>query len=100
VVYKSTIDNSSIQKVEMLEGSCFINPNNVVVKVNLPVEITIRKEPGSSSHDIVRHALAAGIELTVDLSRQPKGIRRVPTKIVRFLDLRDSCLKRKGPDRC
>ena len=37
-VYKATIDNSGVQKIEMLAGSYFFRPNDVVVKVKRVVD--------------------------------------------------------------
>jgi hypothetical protein len=39
----------------MIEGSYFINPNDVVVKVNLPVEITFKQSWRFVRYDIVLH---------------------------------------------
>ena len=79
-IYQATIDSSGVQKVEMLAGSYFFKPNDVIVKVNVPVEITIKKEPGFVPHNIVLHAPEAGIDFKVELSTDPKVIRFTPTK--------------------
>jgi plastocyanin domain-containing protein len=83
-VYKATIDNSGAQKVEILAGSYFFKPNNVIVKVNVPVEITIKKEPGVAPHDIVLHAPEAGIDFKVELSTEQKVIKFTPTKVGKY----------------
>ena len=83
-VYKATIDKSGAQKVEMLAGSYFFKPNDVIVKVNVPVEITIKKEPGFAPHDIVLHAPEAGIDVKVELSTEQKVIKFTPTKVGKY----------------
>jgi plastocyanin domain-containing protein len=83
-VYKATIDNSGAQKVEILAGSYFFKPNNVIVKVNVPVEITIKKESGVAPHDIVLHAPEAGIDFKVELSTEQKVIKFTPTKVGKY----------------
>ena len=83
-VYKATIDKSGAQKVEMLAGSYFFKPNDVIVKVNVPVEITIKKEPGFAPHDIVLHAPEAGIDFKVELSTEQKVIKFTPTKVGKY----------------
>jgi plastocyanin len=81
--YKAqVVDN--IQKVDMLAGSYFFKPNDVIVKVNVPVEITIKKEPGFVSHDIVLNAPEAGIDFKVQLSTEPKVIKFTPTKVGKY----------------
>ena len=80
-VFKATIDSSGIQKVEMIGGSYFFKPNDVIVKVNVPVEITIKKESGFVPHNIVLHAPEAGIDFKVELTTAPNVIRFTPTKI-------------------
>ena len=80
-VYKATIDSSGVQKIEVLSGSYFFKPNDIIVKVNVPVEISIKKEPGYVPHNIVLHAPEAGIDFDVDLGKEPKLIKFTPTKI-------------------
>lgn len=81
--YKAqVVDN--VQKADMLAGSYFFKPNDVIVKVNVPVEITIKKEPGFVPHDIVLHAPEAGIDFKVELSTDPKVIKFTPTKVGKY----------------
>jgi plastocyanin domain-containing protein len=84
VVYKADIDSSGIQRVKMIANSYSYKPNDVIVKVNVPVEITITKEPGFVPHDIVLHAPDAGIDFKVDLGTEPKVIKFTPTKIGQY----------------
>ncbi len=83
-VYKPAIDSSGVQKIEMLAGSYFFKPNNIIVKVNTPVEITIRKEPGAAPHDIVLHFPESGMDVKVELGTEPKVIRFTPTKAGKY----------------
>ncbi len=83
-VYKATIDSSGIQKIEMISGSYYFKPNDVIVKVNVPVEITIKKEPGAAPHDIVLHAPEAGIDFDVELRTDPKVIKFTPTRAGKY----------------
>jgi plastocyanin len=76
------VDN--VQKVDMLAGSYFFKPNDVIVKVNVPVEITIKREPGFVPHDIVLHAPEAGIDFKVQLSTDPQVIKFTPTKVGKY----------------
>ena len=49
-VFKAAVDNDGVQKVKILAGSYFFNPDYVIVRVNIPVELTISKEPGITPH--------------------------------------------------
>jgi plastocyanin domain-containing protein len=73
-----------IQKVEMIGGSYFFKPKHIVVKVNVPVEITIKKESGITPHNIVLKAPDAGININEDISSTPKIIKFTPTKTGKY----------------
>ncbi len=83
-IYKAAVDSGGVQKVEMVGGSYYFKPNDVIVKVNLPVEITIKKESGIIPHNIVLHAPKAGIDFEVELSTEPKVIKFTPTKVGKY----------------
>jgi plastocyanin len=83
-IYKATIDSGGVQKVQMLAGSYYFKPKYVIVKVNIPVELTIKKESGFVPHDIVLHAPEAGIDFKTELSTEPKVIRFTPTKAGKY----------------
>jgi plastocyanin domain-containing protein len=74
------VDKDGVQRVEVNSGEYFYDPNHIVVKVNIPVEMTIKKEPGVTPHDIVIDAPDAGIVVREDLGTEPKIIRFTPTK--------------------
>jgi plastocyanin len=69
-----------IQRVEILGGGYFYKPNYVIVKVNVPVEITIRKEAGYVPHDFEIKAPEAGINVTEQMDTTPKVVKFTPTK--------------------
>jgi len=83
-VYKASIDSSGTQKIEMLGGSYYYKPGDIIVKVNVPVEITIKKEPGAAPHNIVLHVPEAGIDFKVELSTDPKIIKFTPTRVGKY----------------
>jgi plastocyanin domain-containing protein len=83
-VFKATIDKDGVQRVEMVGGSYFFRPNRVIVKVNVPVELSIRKESGIVPHDIVLKAPEAGIDFTLSLSEDPQTVRFTPTRTGRY----------------
>ncbi len=69
-----------VQRVEVLGGSYFFDPNYIVVKVNVPVELKIRKESGITPHDFVLHAPEAGMDIRADLTTEPQVVRFTPTR--------------------
>ena len=82
--YTAAIDADGIQRVEVLGGEYFFDPNHIIVKVNVPVELKVRKTPGITPHDIVINAPDAGINIKEDISKEPKVIRFTPTKTGKY----------------
>jgi len=64
----------------MLAGEYFFDPNYVVVKVNVPVEITIKKEPTIIAHNFVLKAPDAGMDVHQSLSSDPRIIKFTPRR--------------------
>jgi plastocyanin domain-containing protein len=83
-IFKATLDSDGIQKVKILAGSYFFNPDYVIVKINIPVELTVSKEPGITSHAFVIKEPDAGIDIDESLSTEPKTIKFTPGKIGKY----------------
>ena len=80
----ASIDQDGVQKVEIIAGSYYFDPDYIIVKVNVPVEIKIKKETGITPHNIVITAPDAGIDFAEDLSKEPKIIRFTPLKTGKY----------------
>jgi plastocyanin domain-containing protein len=80
----ATVEADGVQRVEVLGGSYYFDPNTIVVKVNVPVELKVRKEPGMAPHSIAIHAPEAGIDFSESLSTEPKVIHFTPTKAGKY----------------
>jgi plastocyanin domain-containing protein len=80
----ATVDADGIQRVEITGGSYFFDPNIIVVKVNVPVELKVKKAGGSTPHNIVLKAPEAGIDFSESLSSEPKLIQFTPTKVGQY----------------
>jgi plastocyanin domain-containing protein len=78
------IASDGVQRVEMLGGEYFFKPKHIIVKVNVPVEILVKKESGVVPHDIVLKAPEAGINFSESLGTEPKTIRFTPTKMGKY----------------
>lgn len=79
-VFRAITDPDGVQRVDVLGGSYFFSPRHIVVKVNTPVELKVRKEPGIVPHNIAIKAPEAGIDFDVPLETEPKVVRFTPTK--------------------
>ncbi len=79
-VEKAAVDVDGVQKADVLAGQYFFKPNHIIVKVNVPVELRVKKEPGIVPHDFVLKAPEAGIDVLESLSAEPKSIKFTPTK--------------------
>ena len=79
--FTASVDKDGVQRVEILGGSYFFNPNYIIVKVNVPVELKIRKESGVTPHDFILQAPEAGMNIKADLGTDATIIVFTPTKI-------------------
>jgi plastocyanin domain-containing protein len=77
----ASIGSDGVQRVDVAGGSYYFNPNYIIVKVNVPVEMKIRKESGVVPHDFVLKAPEAGMDVQASLGTEPAVIRFKPTKI-------------------
>ena len=82
--FTATIGEDGVQRVEMVGGGYFYKPNHIIVKVNVPVELKVKKEGGIVPHDLVIDAPDAGITVRESLSGEPKVIRFTPTKVGKY----------------
>jgi plastocyanin domain-containing protein len=82
--FVATIGEDGYQHVEMTGGGYYFDPSIVVVKVNVPVELTIRKEPGITPHNFSMHSPEAGLEFSISLSTEPQKVSFMATKTGSF----------------
>jgi plastocyanin len=75
------MDKDGVQRVEILGGNYFFKPGHIVVKVNQPVEMLVRKDGWFVPHSFVIDAPEAGIKVKESLSQVPKTIAFTPTKV-------------------
>ena len=73
-------DADGVQRIRLVAGSYFFKPNHIVVKVNVPVELTASRESGITPHDLVIRADEAGLAVKEDLGTEPKRITFTATK--------------------
>ena len=73
-----------VQRIRLVAGSYFFKPNHIVVKVNVPVELTASRESGITPHDLVILAKEAGVDVKEDLGTDPKKITFTATKAGKY----------------
>ena len=80
----AVVDADGVQRVEVVGGGYYFDPNYIVVKVNVPVELKVRKEAGYVPHDIVVKAPEAGIDFAESMGKDPKIIKFTPKTIGKY----------------
>jgi plastocyanin domain-containing protein len=83
-VFTATVDKDGVQKVELVGGEYYFDPNYIIVKKDIPVELTVRKMSGMIPHNIVVESPEAGINIREAMSTDPKVIRFTPTKAGKY----------------
>lgn len=77
--YRASVGADGVQHVRIEGGSYFFKPQRVVVKADVPVELTVDAGRSLIPHSFVIDAPAAGIAVDESLSGTPKVIRFTPT---------------------
>jgi len=75
------LDKDGVQRIDILGSDYFFKPGHLIVKVNVPVVLNVRKDGYIIPHNIVINAPEAGITVNESLSRDPKAISFTPTKV-------------------
>lgn len=74
-----------VQRVEMVGGEYFFDPNYIVVKVNKPVELKIKKTAGYIRHNLIATSPEAGIVFNIDLKEEEaQTVKFTPKKIGKY----------------
>ena len=82
--FVATIGPDGVQHVEVVGGEYYFDPNYIVVKVNVPVELSVKKTGGYVPHDILVKAPDAGIDFKLDIGKTPKTVKFTPTKVGKY----------------
>lgn len=82
--FTAVVDKDGIQRAEVLASEFYFDPDHIIVKVNVPVELKIRKEPSMMPHEIVLKAPEAGLDIHEQLSSEPKVIKFTATKTGKY----------------
>lgn len=77
---RATVDKDGIQRASIVGEEYFFHPAHIIVKVNIPVELSVRKKWGGVPHNLVIKAPNAGIDVDQALSNEFKSISFTATK--------------------
>lgn len=73
-VHVAKVDPDGVQRVRIIGGDYFFKPYRIVVKVNVPVELSASKEAGIVPHTLVIKAPEAGVDVDEEITTDPKKI--------------------------
>jgi plastocyanin domain-containing protein len=82
---EAVVAEDGVQRVEILAGGYYYDPNTIVVKVNVPVELVVKRTRGGFGHNIVLNEPDAGIEFEQKLGTDPVAIKFTPTKVGKYM---------------
>lgn len=83
-IFTATVDKDGVQKVEIVGGDYYFDPDYIIVKKDIPVEFIVTKKSGIVPHNIVVESPEAGINIRESMSTDPRVIRFTPTKAGKY----------------
>ena len=81
---QATVGADGKQRVDILGGSYFFKPDHIIVKANVPVELSIKREWGIVPHTFVLKIPESGVAIDEDLSTDAKTIAFTPTAVGKY----------------
>lgn len=79
--FRAVIGGDGVQRVDVLGGEYFFEPRHIIFIVNVPVEMTFKKNWGIVPHTIVMNEPEAGMKFNEKMSSTPKTIKFTPIKV-------------------
>jgi plastocyanin len=80
----TTVGADGVQRAEMVGGDYYYDPNYIIVKVDKPVELKVKKAAGYIPHNLVAKSPEAGIEFNIDLKGDQLTVKFTPKKTGKF----------------
>jgi len=78
------VDADGVQRVEMVGGDYYFDPNYLVVKVNKPVELKVKKAASYIPHNLLAKSPEAGIVFNLELKGDTQVVKFTPTKTGKY----------------
>lgn len=82
--FHAVIDADGIQRIRIVGGSYFFKPDHIIVRANVPVELSVNLEPGIVPHTLVIDAAKAGIAIDATLSTEIRTFTFTPTIVGKY----------------
>ena len=83
-VHVAKVDPDGVQRVRIVGGDYFFKPKHIVVKVNVPVELSASREGGIVHHTLVIKAPEAGIAVDEEVGTETKKIALTATALGKY----------------
>ncbi len=74
----AVLGDDGIQRLEIVAGSYFFEPNHIIVKLGIPVELSIKRESKVVHHNFVLKIEASGVDIEEKISTKGTLIRFTP----------------------
>lgn len=81
---RAVVDQGGKQRVEILGGGYFFKPDHIIVTVNVPIELVVKRESGIVPHTFVLKLPESGIMIDESLSTEAKSIVFTPTAVGKY----------------
>lgn len=81
---RAVVDKDGKQRIDILGGDYFFKPGHIIVRANVPVELSVRRERGIVPHTFVLKIPEAGIMIDQPLDVEAKRIVFTPTVAGKF----------------
>lgn len=78
------LDADGVQRLEISGGEYYYDPNHLVLRVNTPAELKIKKAGNFVPHNVIVKNPEAGIDFKIDLKNDFLTIRFTPTRTGKF----------------
>ena len=75
------IGEDGVQRVALVGGEYYFEPNRIILKVDVPTEFLVSKPPGFVPHNIAMDAPEAGMSFKVDFDKAGEIIQFTPTRV-------------------
>lgn len=83
-IVQAVIGNDGKQRVEIVGGSYFFKPRHIIVKANVPTELSVKRESGLVPHTFVMKIPEAGVAIDETLDTDAKTFAFTPVAVGKY----------------
>ncbi|MDN0081723.1 quinol oxidase [Crenobacter sp. SG2305] len=84
-LYRATTDADGVQRIAIVGGNYFFKPNRIIARVNVPVELSVRVEPGMIPHAFVLETPQGDKVTELKLGGKAQTVTFTPKRVGRYL---------------